>query len=66
MKLGETRIIKWLEIDPVCREWVGRLVAEQQTDFSDWVRESLLKHSVPFAEANGLFRIDAYLQPAAR
>jgi len=64
VKLGDTRIIKWVEIDPVRYDWVGRLVTEQQTDFSDWVRESLLKHSIPFVQADGLFRIDAYLQPS--
>jgi len=55
-----------MDIDPVRRERVGRLVAPSETDFIDWVREALNRYSIPFVEADGLFRINGYLQPATR
>jgi hypothetical protein len=61
---GESRDIEWMDIDPMKREYVGRLVERQKTDYSDWVREALSGHSIPFVEANGLFRITGYLQPS--
>jgi len=63
VKFGESRVIKWLEISPVRRDYIGRLVKEQETDFSDWVRSSLAEYTIPFTESGGTFRIDAYLQP---
>ena len=65
VRQGDTRVIRWMDINPICRERVGQPTAGQQADFSNWVREMLLKQSIPFTEDSGLFRIDAYLQPAA-
>lgn len=64
VRRGDARIIKWIEIDPVRRSYVGRLVKQQAMDFSDWVRECLLQHSIPFVESEGIFRVNGYLQPA--
>jgi len=61
---GFTRAIEWLEINPLMREHVGWLVAHKETDFSDWIREALTSYSIPFVEADGLFRINGYLQPS--
>ncbi len=63
VKFGESRVIKWLEISPIRRDYIGRLVKKQETDFSDWVRCSLTEYTIPFTESEGIFRIDAYLQP---
>ena len=48
VKYGETRGIDWLELSPIRRDYVGRLVADHQTDFSEWLRATLLSHSIPF------------------
>jgi hypothetical protein len=64
VKFGDSRVIKWLEIDPIKRENIGRLIEQKTTDFSEWVRISLLSHSIPFTEIDSLFRIDGYLQPS--
>ena len=63
---GFTRAIEWLEINPIRRERIGRLVAPKETDFSDWIREALNFHAIPFIETDGLFRINGYLQLATQ
>lgn len=62
-RTGDTRIIEWMDLDPIRHDRVGRLVDDRTTDFTPWLREALQKHSIPFAEENGLFRIYGYLRP---
>jgi hypothetical protein len=66
VKSGDTRVIEWMDIDPIKREHIGRLVEPAQSDFSNWVREALTSYSIPFVEADGLFRINGYLQPSGK
>jgi hypothetical protein len=66
IKHGESRDIEWMDIDPIKREHIGRLVEPAQSDFSNWVREALTSYSIPFVEADGLFRINGYLQPSGK
>ncbi|AII51693.1 DUF6678 family protein, partial [Hymenobacter sp. APR13] len=63
VKLGDARIIEWIEIDSTRRTYVGQLVDKSTSDFSSWVRQALCKHSIPFDEAEGIFRINGYLKP---
>lgn len=63
VKFGDARIIEWMEIDSSRRVYVGRLVNKSTSDFSAWVRQSLQKHSIPFDETEGIFRINGYLKP---
>jgi hypothetical protein len=63
IKSGMTRRIEWMEIDSTRRTYVGQLVDKSTFDFSSWVRQALRKHSIPFDEAEGIFRINGYLKP---
>ncbi|MBC6991496.1 DUF6678 family protein [Hymenobacter sp. BT491] len=63
VKYGDSRVIEWMDIDSTKRTHIGRLVGDQITDFSTWVRASLQQHSIPFSEADGIFRINGYLKP---
>jgi hypothetical protein len=60
---SNSRLIEWLEIDSTSRTRVGFLVEDQTADFSSWVRAALQKHSIPFSEEEGIFRINGYLKP---
>ncbi|WP_173496573.1 DUF6678 family protein [Shewanella sp. ISTPL2] len=60
LEIAET--IEWLEIDPFKREWLGRLVADRVTDFSDVVSAQLTQYSIPYSIENGMFRIWGYLR----
>lgn len=62
IKRGEGRYIEWLDISPVRKDYVGRLVATKLVDFTEWVRASLTAHSIPFEEAEGIFRVRGYLR----
>ena len=60
LEIAET--IEWLEVDPFKREWLGRLVADRVTDFSDVVSAQLVQYSIPYSIENGMFRIWGYLR----
>lgn len=60
LEIAET--IEWLEVDPFKREWLGRLVADRVTDFSDVVSAQLAQYSIPYSIENGMFRIWGYLR----
>ncbi len=65
MKFGETNWIEWMEIDPIRRDYVGRLVDDKEVDFTEWVRVVLLSKSIPFEEEDGIFKIRGYIRPNA-
>lgn len=60
LEIAET--IEWLEVNPFKREWLGRLVADRVTDFSDVVSAQLAQYSIPYSIENGMFRIWGYLR----
>lgn len=65
VKYGETKWIDWMELDPIRRDYVGRLVDDKQTDFTGWLRASLMGQSIPFEEFDGIFKIRGYIRPNA-
>jgi hypothetical protein len=65
VRLGDARVIERLDIDPIKREYVGRLVKQVETDFSEWIRQVLSQHSIAFEEVDKSFRINAYLLPSS-
>lgn len=65
IKLGETNWIEWMEIDPIRRDYVGRLVDDKEVDFTEWVRAALLSKTIPFEEIDGVFKIRGYIRPNA-
>ena len=64
IKRGDSHHIEWMDIDPIKRKYIGKLVEQKETDFSEWVRRALTSYSIPFTESDGLFRINGYLQPS--
>ncbi len=65
VKLGDSREIEWLEIDPIRRDYVGRLVTTKELDFTEWVRAALLSKTIPFDETDGILKIRGYIRPNA-
>ncbi|HEX8349558.1 MAG TPA: DUF6678 family protein [Hymenobacter sp.] len=65
IKLGETNWIEWIEIDPIRRDYVGRLVNEKEVNFTEWVRAALLSKTIPSEEIDGIFRVRGYIRPNA-
>ncbi|MDF9795358.1 hypothetical protein OKW21_000621 [Catalinimonas alkaloidigena] len=63
VKFGDSRVIEWMEIDSVKREYVGRLIDDKEKDYSEWIRKRLKANSIPFDESDGIFRILGYLSP---
>jgi hypothetical protein len=63
VKFGDARVIEWMDISSIKHDYVGRLVDDRETDFAPWLRQALQKHSIPFSEDNGIFRIYGYLRP---
>lgn len=64
IRLGENRMFEKIDIDPIKREYIGRLVSQAETDFSEWVKQALNQYSIPFEKIDGIFRINGYLTPA--
>jgi len=65
VKLGETNWIEWLEIDPIRRDYVGRIVDDKEVDFTEWVRAALRGKTIPFEEEDRIFKIRGYIRPNA-
>ena len=63
VKRGETNWIDWMELDPIRRDYVGRLVTDKQTDFAEWLKATLLAQFVPFEETDGIFKVRGYIWP---
>jgi hypothetical protein len=63
VKTEESRYIEWMEIDSVKRDYIGRLVPDKTSDFSNWTRKSLIKHAIPFEENGKIFLIKGYIKP---
>lgn len=63
IKYGETNWIEWMEIDPIRKEYVGRLVDNKRVDFTEWVRAALLSKTIPFEETDGIFKVKGYIRP---
>lgn len=63
VRYGETKWIEWMELDPIRKDYVGRLVDDKQTDFTDWLRAALQSQSIPFEEIERIFRIRGYIRP---
>lgn len=62
VKFGETNWIEWMEIDPIRRDYAGRLVNDKEVDFIEWVRATLRSMTIPFEE-DGIFKIRGYIRP---
>lgn len=65
VKHGETKWIDWMELSPIRRDYVGQLVPHNQTDFTEWLRVTLMGQSIPFEESDGIFKIRGYIRPNA-
>ncbi len=63
VKFGDSRVIEWMQIDPIRRDYVGRLIDDVKVDFTEWVKTALLSNNIHFEEAGGLFRIRGYIRP---
>lgn len=62
---GETNWVEWMEIDSIRRDYIGRLIDENEIDFTEWVRAALLSKTIPFEETDGIFKIRGYIRPNA-
>ena len=66
VKLGDTSIIEWLDIDPVIRTVRGRLVPDKAEDFSDAVELALRTVGAPFSVEGRCLRIWGHVRPGTR
>jgi hypothetical protein len=55
--------IEWLMISPVKEVPVGALVGSKQTDYTDFIRSGLDKHSIPYTLTAGIFLVKGYIRP---
>ncbi|MEO9485246.1 MAG: DUF6678 family protein [Ekhidna sp.] len=53
-------IIEWVKIDPIGKEYVGRLVEPSETDYSDFIEQGLKSCNIPFELDNGIYTIYGY------
>ena len=65
VEYGETKWIEWMELDPIRRDYVGRLIKDKKTDFTEWLRAALTSQSIPFEEVDGVFKVRGYIRPNA-
>ncbi|TVP80162.1 MAG: hypothetical protein EA353_04600 [Puniceicoccaceae bacterium] len=60
------KCIEWLEIDPVQKKRIGRLVKDEETDFSKEIKTILWAEHIPFSLEGGLIRIWGYQRPGTQ
>ena len=53
--------IKWLEIDPVKKEFRGKLVSDKETDYSDLVSSLLSQANIPYSIEGRYFKVWGYI-----
>lgn len=58
--------IERIQIDPIKKQYVGRLVAPQTTDFTEQLKTSLDKHHIPYDFEGGIFTIYGYRRPRSK
>jgi len=61
MRLGSSSHIEWMDIDPIKKERQGALVADKETDFSEFVVEQLRAYSIPYSIEEGYYRVWGYI-----
>lgn len=54
------KTIEWIEIKPLKEEYMGRLIPNKVTDYTEFIRTGLEKHSIPYELNEGIFKINGY------
>jgi hypothetical protein len=57
VKFGDSSCIEWIEIDPVKKESLGRLVSDRETDYSEFVLSVLNRNNIPYSKLNGNYKV---------
>ena len=52
--------IEWLKINPIKKTYIGRLVADREEDFSNFIKKGLDKYGIPYEMENEIFVIYGY------
>ncbi|ABD79692.1 DUF6678 family protein [Saccharophagus degradans] len=60
VKHGNSSCIEWIEIDPIKRESIGRLVKPRETDYSEFVLSVLLKFNIPYSVNGNNYLVRGY------
>lgn len=63
---GETRLIEWLEIDPIRRTARGRLIPDHLEDLGPRIEDVLHRTAVPFSREGELFKVWGYVRAGAQ
>ncbi len=64
VKCGNSSCIEWVEIDPIKRESIGRLVSPRETDFSSFVLAVLIKFNIPYSLNGNNYKVWGYASAA--
>ena len=65
VKNGETKWVDWIELSSVRKDYIGRLIDDKQTNFTEWLRAALIGQSIPFEEIDCIFKVRGYIWPNA-
>lgn len=60
VKYGESSCIEWIEIDPIKREYLGRLVSDRETDYSKFIEQTLGAFNIPYTLESSLYKVWGY------
>jgi len=60
VKHGSSSCIEWIMIDPIKREYLGKLVSDRETDFSEFVEQSLRGSNIPYTVDSGFYKVWGY------
>ena len=55
--------LEWVDIDPIKREHLGKLIPDKETDISDYVKKALIQSNTPYSIEGKYFRIWGYHEP---
>lgn len=55
--------VEWVDIDPVKREYLGKLIPDKETDISGYIKKALIQSNTPYSIEGKYFRIWGYHEP---
>ena len=60
VKFGESSCIEWMDIDPIRKERLGKLIPDKETDISNFIEKSLKNAKVKYSLEQNKYRVWGY------
>lgn len=60
VRFGVSSCIEWIDIDPAKKEYRGKLVADKETDYSDFIESILKSRNISYSVKDKIYRVWGY------